>query len=206
MTVTTRAVTWLRYDDLGAEYAEIALDGGRLRARSTAVGASPVPYRSELVLKTGSDLVTSRLAIETRGLGWSRRLDLRRSKAGAWTVGTAFEGAVDLPDPGGDMSAFENALDPDVELCPVLNTLPVLRHGLLEGGSAPELLMIWVELPSLALHRSLQRYTSRGPDGDRNHVVRFEERGPDGEEFVQDIVFDRDGIVLDYPEIARRIG
>jgi hypothetical protein len=36
-------------------------------------------------------------------------------------------------------------------------------------------------------------------------VVHFENPDPDDGDFVEDITFDADGIVLDYPTIARRI-
>jgi hypothetical protein len=210
MTPTTsafsRAVSWLRYEDQGAEYAELSLNGGRLSARSTAVGASPVPYRMDLEFETDADLVTSRLVVRTDGHGWNRRLDLRRSEAGVWTAEVASDGEVDLPEPGGDTEQFEAALDPDVELCPILNSPPTLRHRLFQGGTAPELVMVWVELPSLKLHRSVQRYSYGGKADAGNHIVRFEAPDPDAGDFVEDIVFDGDGIVVDYPGIARRIG
>jgi hypothetical protein len=205
-SVCTRAVSWLRSDDQGAEYAEISFDERRLSASSTAIGVRPLPYLADLELQTVDDFITSRLAINTRGLGWKRSIELRRSEEGLWSAEVALEGEVDLEEPGGDRLQFEGALDPDVELCPILNSLPTLRHRLLDGGTAPEMVMIWVALPSLTLHRSLQRYSYLGTDAVGNHVVRFETPVPDGEGFVKDITFDADGIVLDYPTIARRIG
>jgi hypothetical protein len=202
----THAVSWLRYEDQGAEYAELSLGENRLFARSTAIGARPLPYVADLELQTVDDYITSKLAVTTRGLGWKRRIELRRSDEGVWTAEVALEGGVDLGEPGGDMSQFEGALDPDVELCPILNSPPALRHRLLEGGTAPEMVMIWVEIPSLTLHRSVQRYSYLGTDAAGNHRVRFENPDPDGGDFVQDITFDADGIVLDYPTIAKRIG
>lgn len=202
----THEVAWLRYEDLGAEYAELWLEETRLAARSTAIGAGPIPYLAELELETGDDFVTSNLAITTRGRGWRRSINLRRSDAGVWTADATVDGEADLLEPGGDMSQFDDALDPDVELCPILNTPPTLRHRLLDGGSAPEMVMIWVELPSLALHRSVQRYSYAGTDSAGNHVVHFESPDPDRGDFAEDITFDAEGIVLDYPQIARRIG
>jgi uncharacterized protein len=202
----THAVSWLRYEDQGAEYAELSFGENRLSAVSMAIGARPLPYLAELELETVHDFITSRLAITTRGLGWKRNIELRRSEDGVWTAEVALEGEVDLEEPGGDMSQFEGALDPDVELCPILNSLPTLRHRLLEGGMAPEMVMVWVALPSLALHRSVQRYSYLGKDSAGNHVVHFENPDPDGGDFAQDITFDADGIVLDYPMIAKRIG
>ena len=202
----THAVSWLRYEDQGAEYAELWLGEKRLSARSTAIGARPLPYLVDLELQTVDDFITSRLAVTTRGLGWKRSIELRRSEEGVWTAEVALEGEIELRKPGGDMSQFEGSLDPDVEHCLILNSLPTLRHRLLEGGTAPEMVMVWVELPSLALHRSVQRYSYLGKDAAGNHTVRFENPDPDGGDFVQDITFDVDGIVLDYPTIAKRIG
>jgi hypothetical protein len=201
----THAITWIRYEDRGAEYAELSLGETRLSARSTAIGTRPIPYCADLELETVDNFVTSRLRVETRGLGWERSIDLRRSEAGVWTAQVGLDGDVDLSEPGGDMSQFEGALDPDVELCPILNSLPTLRHRLLEGGSAPELVMIWVELPSLTLHRSVQHYSYQGEDDAGNHIVHFESPDADAGDFAADITFDADGIVLDYPTIARRI-
>ena len=203
---TTHAVSWLRYEEQGAEYAELSVGEKRLSALSMAIGARPLPYLADLELETVDDFITSRLGITTRGLGWKRSIELRRSEDGVWTAEVALEGEVDLEEPGGDMSQFEGALDPDVELCPILNSPPTLRHRLLEGGTAPEMVMVWVALPSLALHRSVQHYSYLGKDAAGNHVVRFENSDPDGGGFAQDITFDADGIVLDYPTIAKRIG
>lgn len=201
----THAVAWLRYEGQGAEYAELSLDEKRLSARSTAIGVRPFPYLADLELQTVDDFITSRLAVTARGLGWKRSIELRRPEDGAWTAEVALEGDVDLGEPGGDMSQFEGVLDPDVELCPILNSPPTLRHRLLEGGTAPEMVMIWVELPSLTLHRSVQRYTYLGKDAADKHMVRFENLDPGGGGFVKDITFDADGIVLDYPTIAKRM-
>ena len=103
----THAVSWLRCEDQGAEYAELSFSGRRLSALSTAIGASPLPYRMDLRLETADDFVTSRLEITTRGLGWTREIDLRRSERGVWSAELACTGSVDLPAPGADMSQFE---------------------------------------------------------------------------------------------------
>ncbi|WP_261987197.1 putative glycolipid-binding domain-containing protein [Actinomadura sp. HBU206391] len=57
--------------------------------------------------------------------------------------------------------------------------------------------MAWVSVPDLGvtLSRQTYRYVRRVPQP----VVNFSE-----DDFTADIVFDRDGLVLDYPEIGRR--
>ncbi|MGC1164678.1 MAG: putative glycolipid-binding domain-containing protein [Solirubrobacterales bacterium] len=199
-----RAVTWVRDDSAGAEYAEFEFGADRLRATGAAIGAAPLPHRLEYSLETAAGFATTRVELRASGLGWSRSLELCGSGDGAWTGEADSEGDVELPAPGGDLSRFGGALDPDLELSPAFNTLPVLRHGLLESGDTPPLSMVWIAVPSLALHRSEQRYSHRGRDPAGRAVVRFEGLDPDAEDFAADLVFDDDGLVIEYPTIARR--
>ncbi|HZR94590.1 MAG TPA: putative glycolipid-binding domain-containing protein, partial [Gaiellaceae bacterium] len=97
---------------------------------------------------------------------------------------------------------FDGAFDPDLGLSPLFNTMPVLRHRLHDGKKADEFLMVWISVPDLALHPSPQRYTHLERRGVDERVVRFEAVG-DG--FVADVVFDREGLVVDYPGIATRV-
>jgi hypothetical protein len=75
--------------------------------------------------------------------------------------------------------------------------MPVLRHRLLAGGSAPELLMVWISVPDLAVHPSPQRYMYAGAC-DALHVVRFE-----SEDLAEDLLYEDSGVVVDYPGIAQ---
>ncbi|HEX4281639.1 MAG TPA: putative glycolipid-binding domain-containing protein, partial [Solirubrobacteraceae bacterium] len=56
----------------------------------------------------------------------------------------------------------------DVGWSPLFNSLPVIRDGLLDPGPPRDYVMRWVEVPSLAVTRSEQRYEPLG-----NGVVRF---------------------------------
>ncbi len=82
----------------------------------------------------------------------------------------------------------------DLGWSPLFNSLPVIRDGLLERGPPREYLMRWVDVPSLEVSLSEQRYEPLG-DG----VVRF-----GAGDFVSDITFDAGGVVLSYPGIGRR--
>jgi hypothetical protein len=55
--------------------------------------------------------------------------------------------------------------------------------------------MRWIDVPSLEVHRSEQRYEPLG-----GGVVRFT-----AGDFTADIAFDDAGFVLDYPGIGRRV-
>jgi hypothetical protein len=197
-----RAVAWVKDDPFGVEFAEIDLSPRGVRAKGVAIGAVPIPYRLDYALETTPGLVTSQLRVSSRGEGWRRTLELRRDEAGVWSVDTDEEGDVDLPPAGGDSAVLAGALDCDLGLSPVTNLMPVLRHDLLSGGRPVELRMAWVSVPDLSVQPDGQRYAFvRTRPGHR--VIRYE--ATDGT-FAADITFDPDGIVIDYPGIARRLG
>jgi hypothetical protein len=83
----------------------------------------------------------------------------------------------------------------DLSWSPLFNSLPVIRDGLLQGGPPRTYVMCWVDVPSLDVRRTAQRYESVG-----HGLVRFT-----ADDFVADIRFDDAGFVLDYPGLATRV-
>ena len=83
----------------------------------------------------------------------------------------------------------------DLGWSPLFNSLPVLRDDLLRIGPPRDYVMNWVDVPTLAVSRSEQRYEPLG-DG----LVRFRAGG-----FEADIRFDDAGYVTHYPGIATRV-
>ena len=84
----------------------------------------------------------------------------------------------------------------DLGWSPLFNSLPVIRDRLLGGGAAREYSMRWVDVPSLEVSVSVQRYEPLGDD-----VVRFS-----AGTFSSDIRFDEAGFVVSYPGIGTRVG
>jgi len=196
-----RAVAWAKDDPFGVEFAEVTLMPSYLRAVGVAIGARPIPYRLDYTLETTSGFVTSRLQVSSRGEGWRRTLDLRRDAVGVWSVAAGGEGEVDLAPAGGDPRNIAGAFDCDLGLSPVTNLMPILRHDLLSGGGPVELTTAWVSVPDLSVQPDGQRYTFLRAEAD-HHVIRYE--ATDGV-FAADITLDPEGIVIDYPGIARRL-
>ena len=203
--MASRAITWVKSDPLGAEFADVLIAPGlgaamRLTASGIAIGSKPVGYRLDYKLETKREFITSGLLVVARGEGWRRRLDLRRLKSGRWTSRTKAEGALDLPPPGGDMARLADALDCDLAWSPLTNSMPVLRHGLLDGGGPIDFVMAWVSVPDLSVHASRQRYTFVRKEGELS-VIRYESRDTP---FAAEVTFDQDGLVVEYPGIGRR--
>jgi hypothetical protein len=205
-----RAIGWQKEAQLGgAEWADIVLSADRLSARGTAIGRMPVPYRLDYELDTGPGFVTQRLRVQSHGDGWRRHLDLRRADDGTWSADATLTGepdelpAADLDDPGASaetLADLAGALDCDLGECPVTNTMPVLRQGLLRPGQPLDFVMAWVSVPDLHVHRSDQRYTFVVSDGDGGAVIRYESGT-----FSAAVRFDADGLVVDYPGLGRRL-
>jgi hypothetical protein len=185
----SRLVLWAKDDPYGAEVADVTFGDARLSCTGVALGVAGTPYRLDYELETSAEFVTTRLVVAVRGDGWRRSLDLRRSESGAWS------------GPDKDLSALEPAFDCDLGLSPMTNTMPVLRHRLLDGAGPVEIVTAWVSVPDLTVTPSRQRYTFRERN-DQLIVVHFELVDDD---FEEDIIFDADGLVLDYPKIARRV-
>ena len=185
MSERLRAVAWTKDDPSGMEFAEVRLAGTTFAASGIAIGSDPLPYRLDYSLETGEDFVTSRLQVKSRGEGLHDTLELWRSDEGRWTAN------------GKELPELDEALDCDLGLSPLTNSMPVSRHGLLEAREPVDLLMAWVSVPDLTVHASRQRYTGLG-----GRVVRFESLE---DTFTAEITFDEDGLVLDYPGIGRRL-
>ena len=195
-----RLLAWIGDDPERVEAAQVLLDGDALRARGTSATAD---HTRSWALECGAGWATRRLRIDLQGDGWARSLDLRRDGR-AWTAhrreGDAPPAEVDLTPLG-----LAGALDCDLALCPLTNTMPVLRHGLVQAAQqgeqrSVEFVMAWVDVPDLAIHHSPQTYSVLGPAGDGGALVRFV-----SEDFTADITVDRDGLVVDYPTISTRL-
>src|SRR5262249_16645130 len=183
------ALVWQGVESPALELSTVEMGRETLTARGAWVRAEPEPYSLSYRLETSSGFVTTSLMVTAWGAGWSRTLDLRRRPEGAWVA-----------QPGGDLPELGGALDCDLGYSCLTNTMPVLRHALVESGGPIDLLMAWVSVPDLRVLPVAQRYThlARRPDG--GAVVRYESGS-----FTADIAFDASGFVVDYPQLGRRV-
>jgi uncharacterized protein len=200
-----RRAAWSRQGGFGAEFAEVRLGRDRMTAQGVAVGSTPFPYRLDYELESGTRWVTERLTVSVRAENFGRKLELSRSAGGGWTeiVHDERSASMSVPRSPIDLAALADALDVDLALSPLTNSMPVLRHDLLRTKGPVDLVMAWVSVPDLAVHRSPQRYSLVRALGDGVAVVRFESLA--GDWFAADVTFDADGLVLDYPGIATRL-
>jgi hypothetical protein len=199
-----RALVWKGTDEWRAEYALVELGEDGLQATGTQIGVAPEPYRVDYTLDAGDGFVTRRLEVSAQGEGWARRLELVRRGSAGWTAEAAAEGRDIGPDPGGPTDGLAEALDCDLGLSPLTNLMPVARTGLAEREGGEDFVMAWVSVPDLVLVAYPQRYEHVMRPADGGAVVRFVDRGP-ASGFAAELELDEDGLVVDYPGLARRL-
>ena len=97
--------------------------------------------------------------------------------------------------------ALDGCVDIDIYPSPFTNTLPMRRLTDAVVGRPVAMDVAWVVLPGLTIQAARQEYTllERADAG-----ARWRFRGLDSD-FVAEIDVDRNGVVLDYPGIARRV-
>jgi hypothetical protein len=132
-----KALGWVGVEEPLFEVAFVDLEGGRLSARGTQLGAF---YRLTYEIETDSRFVTERFAADCETADRSKRIELRRG--------------IELSD---------DTLDVDLQFSPLFNSLPVLRDGLLSGGEARLYTMAFVVVPDLSVAPSQQEYTPLEP-------------------------------------------
>jgi hypothetical protein len=206
MAPRSRCIGWSRVEAFGSEFADVAIETDRLSARGVAIGRTPALYRLDYEIDTGPGFVVVRFHATARGDGWMRSLDLRRAPSGTWDERWKEDGACAVlgARAATDLDGLAGALDVDLGFSPLLNTPPVLRHGLLRGNGSVDFVMAWVSVPHLTVHRSPQRYSFVRTLDDERSVVRFESLADDG--FKAELTYDAGGFVLEYPGIGTRIG
>jgi hypothetical protein len=175
--VSRRQLVWRGLEEWLAEECAAVVDGDRLLARGVQLGAEPHPYRVDYELVTGVDWVTERLVAACGG----QSLELLRSADGSWTAN------------GEPLPELAGALDCDLAFSPLTNYMPARRLG----SEPVDHLMAFVEVPSLEVHPSRQRYE---PIDERH--VRYVSLDSD---FAAELELDEEGFVVRYPRLAELV-
>jgi uncharacterized protein len=95
------------------------------------------------------------------------------------------------------IDALEGCRDIDIWPTPFTNSFPIRREPMAIGEKR-QFLMAWVFAPDLTVHPQPQAYTRLA-----DRLYLFENL--DGSDFRAELAVDEDGIVLEYPDLFRRV-
>ena len=183
---------WSAWTGGGLEYLRLAHDGGGVEADSVVIGGeNGVPFRTRYTIRCDAgwrvrELFVSSLAGDDKGF------EMFADGEGHWTM-------VD----GDLVPSLEGCVDIDISATPFTNTLPIRRLGL-DAGESADLEVIYLAVPEMRLESARQRYTCLERD-DRDGLYRFESLDGEFAGFAANLPVDADGLVLDYPDLFRRV-
>jgi len=182
-------VMWQPWTGPGLESLRLVEDTDGVRADSVAIGIHDgQPFAIRYAIRC--DAAWHVRDVEIADLdGQATTLALASNGMGRWTDGA-----------GDHVPALDGCLDLDLSTTPFTNTLPIRRLALAPGW-ATEITVVYVEVPSLRVGVARQRYRCL-TWGSAGGAYRFE-TGPG--DYVADISVDADGLVVEYPQIARRV-
>jgi uncharacterized protein len=179
---------WQDWAGEGLEHLVLRNGGKGWLAESAVIGdVDGEGFAAHYVVRCDHEWRTRSVAMSI--IGGGPGLLLKSDLSGAWSkVGTA----EDKPLP-----ALDGAIDVDITATPFTNTLPIRRLGL-EAGQSAEIVVAYIDVPSLAVTADPQRYTCLEP----MRRYRFESEGGD---FVREIEVDEHGLVVLYPGLFKRV-
>lgn len=184
-------LSWIGQGGLRLEAVRVVLGERSLRAHGSVVAAAhdgAESYSASYALSTDESGGVRRLTVRTIRAQGEQHITLSRSEEGIWLV----DG-----DHGAARTDFDGALDVDLAFSPLFNALPVRRLGLHRDAGDHVLPMVFVALPGLEAIQVRQSYRTVSL-GDPC-VVSFA-----SDSYQADLTVDADGLVLDYPGLARR--
>ncbi|MGH3828463.1 MAG: putative glycolipid-binding domain-containing protein [Pseudonocardiaceae bacterium] len=192
-----RMHAWAGVDCLRLEAARVVLSGRALRATGSLVHApqnGTEAYSASYALATDEAGVVRRLSVRTAAVAGEHHVTVTRSEEGNWLVDHG-QGAV--------RTSFGGALDVDLAFSPLFNALPIRRLGLHRSAAQHDLPVVFVALPSLEVCRVSQTYRTVSLNTvplDEPAVVSIS-----WDSWEAALTVDADGLVLDYPGVARRV-
>ena len=188
--MATTDVLWAAWEGRGFEHLALRQEAGAVSADSLiiAVDDDGHPFRARYVVECDGGWAVRRARIAVLEEP-ERVMEIRADGRGRWT-----DAATGSPLP------LDGCIDIDIYPSPFTNTLPIRRLADAPVGRVVAIDVAWVLLPALTIQAKPQEYTllARGSGGSR---WRF--RAPDSG-FTEELAVDDNGLVLDYPGIARR--
>jgi hypothetical protein len=183
-----RHLLWSPWHEPGLEHVQVS-DSPMVVADGLIISiVQGVPYRLRYRIQCDAAWQVQEVALHLL-MPRDIQLHLNRDNAGMW-----------YPSTGEAASALTGCTDVDISATPLTNTLPIRRLQLVVGQSA-EIAVVYIAVPALTITSEHQRYTCL-EQHQQGSLYRYESLASG---FTATLPVDRDGFVLDYPDLFRRV-
>jgi hypothetical protein len=175
-------IKWINWTQDATENLVLSERPEAIFVESTIINYGERPYTIKYSLTCDQSWKVKTLNLEL--VETKEKIKLESDRYGNWS------------NDSGIKPKLHGAIDVDISATPFTNTLPIRRLKLGEKQHA-EILVVYIKIPELSLDIDLQRYTCLSKD-----TFLFEQVNRN---FSRKIKIDKDGIVVRYPGLFKRI-
>lgn len=183
-----RSIMWAQIGETGLEQLHLAQGKDEIIADGLVLlKEQNVPLRVHYTVRCDSKWIAREVSLHVVGLAGTRQR-LTSDGTGHWFR------------KGQKLAALDGCLDVDINVTPFTNTLPI-RNLALQPGESAEISVVYLTVPELSFRPARQRYTclELTPEGGRYRYAGLDTG------FTREITVDADGLVINYPDIWRRV-
>lgn len=184
-------VLWSQWHGQGLEHLHLNLNSNGITADSLLIFVDDQkPYRVSYRIVCDPDWTVRELKVELHGED-KQAVDLRSDGNGHWHTRQ-----------DETLAFLAGCLYVDISATPFTNTLPIRRLRL-EPGQSAKIGVVYITMPSLELKAVRQWYTRLEAESGAARYRYQDESIPGG--FSAVIKVDDNGLVIDYPDLFKRI-
>jgi uncharacterized protein len=188
-----RQVMWSPWTGPGLEHLHLLEQQEGMLADGLILGVEEqVPFRVHYTIHCDLQWRLRAVHLSIPG-STSPSLHFFTDGGGSWTT-----------EDGEAIPSLNGCLDVDISATPFTNTLPIRRLALQPGSSAT-LSMAYIAMPQMHIEATQQRYTCLEVTSSGGRYL-YESLKDGVSRFTAELPVDRDGLVLDYPGVFRRVG
>jgi hypothetical protein len=188
-----RQVMWSPWTAPGLEHLQVFTQSESIIADGLILGLrEQEPFRVRYEIRCDQHWKLRAVHI-TLLSGSCQSLHLLTDGEGSWAT-----------ESGKALPSLKGCLDVDISVTPFTNTLPIRRLALLPSSSAT-LNIVYITIPHLQIEVTEQRYTCLETTSSGGRYW-FESLENGVASFTAELPVDQEGLVLNYPELFRRIG
>jgi hypothetical protein len=182
-------ILWATQQEAGLEHLHLQQNDEGISADSVVIGVHQnIPFRVWYEIHTDSNWKVKRCSLRLLGAN-NQQITLQADSANHWTDAAA----TPLP-------ALDGCIDVDISVTPFTNTLPIRRLPLNPGQSV-DIVVVYIAVPTLEVKPAPQRYTCLESSAEGG-LYRYESLTSG---FTRDLRVDAQGLVIDYPDIWKRL-